>query len=155
MAVSALTNLASSKRTASCLVRPYAPADYPVIAALWRTVGVTPFTETELARVLAMEGGILIAEQSGAGTDAEVIGVVLWTHNGRNAFVWRLAVAERHRGRGVATALLHQAERDIQAAGFAKVGLLVRDYNATAKALYTRHGWSRSADLETWWKTLA
>jgi ribosomal protein S18 acetylase RimI-like enzyme len=51
-------------------------------------------------------------------------------------------VAERHRGRGVADALLADGERRVAAAGHSEAWLVVVPGNHRALAFYARNGWT-------------
>lgn len=135
-------------------IRAYAPADYEAACALWRDAGMNPFSEAALARVLAMDGAVFVAERGCGDGDPVVIGTVMWAHNGRQAFVWRLAVASGCRRSGVARRLMAAVERSVRAAGFESMGLIVGKQNTAAQALYESLGWTRSEALETWWRKL-
>ncbi|AEW98290.1 GNAT family N-acetyltransferase [Streptantibioticus cattleyicolor] len=56
--------------------------------------------------------------------------------------VEQVYVAERHRGGGVATALLDEAERMVAAGGHRRAWLVVVPGNARARAFYARQGWT-------------
>lgn len=137
-------------------VRDYRPEDYPSLLSLWQSEGRNPFTVEHIERLLASGGGALVAETQAVEEDAagEVIGCLLWSHNGRGAFLWRLAVAPAYRRRGVASSLLQRAEQEIWQAGFRRLGLLVHSSNEAAKSLYARLGWTYGDGMETWWRTL-
>jgi ribosomal protein S18 acetylase RimI-like enzyme len=137
---------------ADIAIRPYAEADYATVCALWREARMNPFTEAMIARVHAMGGAVFVAERGCEGRGAEVVGAALWVHNGRQAFVWRLAVSETCRRSGIARRLMEVLEESAHAAGFESMGLIVGKDNTGAHALYESLGWTRSETLETWWK---
>jgi ribosomal protein S18 acetylase RimI-like enzyme len=52
-----------------------------------------------------------------------------------------MAVDEEHRGHGIGTMLLEEAERTGRRLGFAKLSLIVFEQNVQARRLYLRHGY--------------
>ena len=154
-------------------LRAYQEVDYAQVLALWEQAKLRPFTEAEVLRLLASGGQALVAlrdtneckdedknevraNRNYSSEDAvtQVVGVVLWSHNGSIGILWRLAVAETVRGRGIATRLLDRAEQDIRAAGLSGVTLLTRVDNTIAKGMYTRRGYRWNEHLEFWGKKL-
>ncbi len=131
------------------LLRSYRDSDYPTVAGLWRAEGTNPFTPRHLRRLFASGGKAIVAD-----ADSSVCGVVLWTHNGRQAFVWRLNVACEMRGHGIGTLLMDAVECAAAQAGFESIGLLVGRDNSAAKALYAGRGWVQNPAYETWFKEL-
>lgn len=142
-----------SAPTDAVTIRALAPADYDAVRALWLAEATNPFTPEHLARVRAM-GGCALAAEAMTAEGPCVVGVALWTHNGRQGFVWRLSVDVAHRRRGVATALLDEAERQMRAAGFESAGLLVYAHNSAATRLYAGRDWKRRDGMEVWFKAL-
>ncbi|MGD8623059.1 MAG: GNAT family N-acetyltransferase [Anaerolineae bacterium] len=78
-----------------------------------------------------------------------------WTleHGGRSAWLDELYVRPRYRGRGLGTALLAGAEREILRAGCAAIDLEVDDAHARAERLYRRTGF-RPLPRSRWVKPL-
>ena len=146
-----------SEQSATTRVRPYAAEDYDTVLRIWETSGLRPFKPCEIERLRTGGGGALVAERPDDGACSScphVVGVLLWSHNGQTAYLWRVAVAPEQRGRGVATAILHQAEKEIRAAGFLRIGLMTREHNLPARALYAREGWTHVEDVEYWHRRL-
>lgn len=56
-------------------------------------------------------------------------------------YVCGMAVDAEHRGRGIGTALLAEAEKTCRALGLGKLSLIVFEQNARAKRLYEREGY--------------
>lgn len=130
------------------LIRRYRSSDYHSILEIWEAGGIVPFTP-EAAERLREAGGILVAEMGGV-----VAGVACWSHNGRQAILWRMAVAPDRRRMGIGSALLEACEREAAEQGFLKLGLLVKRGNLEAKAFYEARGWTPREDLE-WWEKRA
>jgi ribosomal protein S18 acetylase RimI-like enzyme len=59
----------------------------------------------------------------------------------RSYYICGMAVDEQHRGRGIGTMLLEDAERTGERLGFAKLSLIVFEQNDRARRLYARHGY--------------
>jgi len=74
---------------------------------------------------------------------ADVLGYYLLLFRARSevARLYSIAVDGRHRGRGVADALLADAERAARRGGRLRLGLEVREDNAPAIRLYERRGY--------------
>lgn len=60
-------------------------------------------------------------------------------------YVCGMAVEAAHRGRGIGSALLRDAEREARARGLAKLSLIVFEQNAGAVRLYLRNGYAERA----------
>ena len=158
-------------------IRAYRSADYTFVLRLWEEANLRPFTEIEMERLLTGGGAALVAVQQADGSDSvpsqsagirraceapaanptaqeQIVGVVLWSHNGSIGILWRLAVAEIARGQGLATRLLDRAEHDIRAFGLSGVSLLTRVNNTIAKGMYARRGYRWNDHLEFWGKKL-
>jgi ribosomal protein S18 acetylase RimI-like enzyme len=56
--------------------------------------------------------------------------------------VEQVYVSGEHRGSGVATALIAEAERQVKAGGYAEAWLAVATGNARARRFYERSGWT-------------
>jgi len=78
-----------------------------------------------------------VDEMTVAVVDGEVAGFVLVV----GAEVEQVYVSSDYRGRGVADALLLEAERQVLANGHAEAWLAVVAGNARARAFYERAGW--------------
>jgi len=136
------------------IVRPYRPADFEAALALWEEGKLKPYTAAEIERLINSGGGALIAELPDGTGILQAVGVLLWSHNGQVALLWRLSVSTSHRRRGIARTLLHQVEADVRTAGFPGMLLLTNRANAGAKTLYTQEGWRHREQSEFWVKPL-
>ena len=115
------------------------------VAEIWRLgwrdghLGLVP---DELAEVRTEESfraraAERVDEMTVAVVDGEVAGFVLVV----GAEVEQVYVSSDYRGRGVADALLLEAEREVRANGHAEAWLAVVAGNARARAFYERAGW--------------
>jgi N-acetylglutamate synthase-like GNAT family acetyltransferase len=75
-----------------------------------------------------------------AQVSGEIAGAVLWEQQGESLYISRLAVAPRHRGRGVATALLAAAETAARQAEVTRLHLGTRLVLAGNRRLFAACG---------------
>jgi ribosomal protein S18 acetylase RimI-like enzyme len=126
-------------------LRQGTPEDAPAIAAIWQSgwrdghLGRVPAELTEIrtedsfrARAAERAGEMAVAVVDGA-----VVGFVLVDRDE----VEQLYVSSSHRGKGIADALMKEAERRIKANGHTRGWLAVVPDNARARAFYERAGW--------------
>jgi ribosomal protein S18 acetylase RimI-like enzyme len=92
----------------------------------------------ELARYLARNPGLSTVATDEAGN---VIGAVLCGHDGRRGFVYHLAVASAHRGRGLGRAMMQRSLAGLKKAGVSRALLLVAADNAGGRDFWLRQGW--------------
>lgn len=128
--------------------RPYCPADESAVVALWERCGLTrPWNDprADLARAHARDPELLLVveDQSGPG----IVGTVMAGYDGHRGWLYYLATAPDHRGRGIATRLLAEAERRLAQLGCPKAQLMVRAENVGVVAMYEKLGYARSEVL--------
>ena len=110
-------------------------------AAAWRD-GHLGHVPDELVAVRTQETFLSRAAERVADTTvAEVDGVVAGFIMVDRDEVEQVFVDARHRGSGVAAALLDEAERQVAAGGHARAWLAVVEGNARARRFYERAGW--------------
>ena len=80
---------------------------------------------------------ILLGLESGA----DLIGVVLITHDGRKGWINRLAVLPEHRRQGHAVRLVGEAERELRELGMMVIAALIEGGNDASLALFDRLGY--------------
>ena len=71
-----------------------------------------------------------------------VCGSVMAGYEGHRGWISRIAVSQSHRGRGVGSELLAEAERRLAALGCVKVNLQVVEANAEVVAFYQSAGYA-------------
>jgi ribosomal protein S18 acetylase RimI-like enzyme len=146
-------------------IRPAVQTDVPAIAALHleamralhsiappgfgATLGTPPSiaeVEEQFAAGVADDAAVVFVSESEAGPAGFVMGAI--EEHGDDLLdapfmtVQYLAVAERHRGRGVARALLEAIEAAAATRGITTLDLLIWESNARARGLYETQGYS-------------
>lgn len=69
------------------------------------------------------------------------MGSIMHGYDGHRGWLWGVAVAPSHRGRGLGAALVRAAEAALAARGCAKINLQVRQGNAAVTTFYERLGY--------------
>ena len=120
-------------------------ADYPDILDLWQRAGLPVRGEgrdapAEFARQMTSGMQCVIGIREGAG----LVAVAVLTHDGRNGWINRLAVAPAHRRRGLARRLVAEAERWFtQDRGLEVWAALIAHHNTASLALFDALGYAR------------
>jgi N-acetylglutamate synthase len=127
------------------ITRAFAIEDYDRAVVLWNSVEGVELSvgdeREEICGYLQRNPGLSrIAEE-----DGELLGAVLCGHDGRRGLIYHLAIAAKHRGRGVARRLLDDCAHGLREAGIRRAILLVADSNAQGHEFWLRNGWE---DLE-------
>ena len=122
--------------------------DYDAVISLWRSagpgvhIGVSD-TRQEIARKLERDPDLfLVAEEAG-----QIVGTVIGGFDGRRGMVYHLAVAARHRGNGIGTALMNELESRLKAKGCLKYYLQITSDNVDVVNFYEQLGWQRSPHI--------
>ena len=105
-------------------LRPAVVADIPEILTFWTVATAEPSSTDDaggIGGLLERSPGALIVAVDG---DA-IIGTVIAGWDGWRGALYRLAVAPSHRRRGIATALVNEAERHLHAQGTRRTHLIV------------------------------
>jgi ribosomal protein S18 acetylase RimI-like enzyme len=90
----------------------------------------------------ASPGSLLIAEFKG-----RVIGALIATWDGWRGNLYRLAVREEHRRRGVALRLVQEGERRLAARGARRISVLAGRDDEMAAGLWTAAGYDRDEKI--------
>jgi len=129
-------------------VRPFAAADYPAVADLWRRTGLdAPGRGDDLAtieRTLAAGGRLLVLEVDGA-----VAGSAWLTGDGRRRYLPHFGVAPERQRQGLGRLLLDAALAAARDLGL-QLKLEVHRDNAAAVALYRQAGFARLGDYDVY-----
>ena len=126
---------------------PFVCEDYDEVMALWTATEGLTLREAD-SREAISRYLVLNAEFSFvARQDGQLIGAVLAGTDGRRGYLYHLAVAPSHRGRGVGRALAERVVDALGARGIAKCHLMVRQDNAEGRAFWGHLGWTERADI--------
>ncbi|WP_285137851.1 GNAT family acetyltransferase [Microbacterium sp. lyk4-40-TSB-66] len=127
-------------------IRPFALPDEEAVVALWDAAGLTrPWNDprADIRRKLSVQPELFLV-----AVDVDsVVGSVMAGYDGHRGWLYYLAVAASHRGRGVGRVLVEEAERLLEAMGCPKVQLMVRPDNAGARGFYDALGYE---PFDTW-----
>ena len=127
-------------------LRPATPEDAAAVAEIWRDgwrdghLGLVP---DSLAAVRTDESFRIRAADRVADTTVAIVGgdvagfIMVVGDEAEQVYV-----SSRHRGTGVADALLAEAERQVRANGHEVAWLAVVEGNGRARSFYERMGWS-------------
>ena len=81
--------------------------------------------------------------------DGCVVGPVMAGYDGHRGWLYYLATAKSHRGRGIAHALVREVEEILTALGCPKVQLMVRQGNESVIDFYAQRGYELSEVVTT------
>jgi ribosomal protein S18 acetylase RimI-like enzyme len=126
---------------AEVTTREFVIGDYDQAVALWREEEGVEICEgdsrEEISEYLKRNPGLSrVAEASG-----EIVGAVLCGHDGRRGWIYHLAVAPQHRGRGIGKILLDDCVCGLRDAGLKRAIILVAGDNPAGHGFWLRNGW--------------
>jgi len=129
-------------------IRLLTPADYPQIYALWLQtpgMGLNNLDDSleGISRYLQRNPNTCFAAEE----QGELLGVILSGHDGRRAFIYHLAVAEKWQRRGIGSALLDASLQALRAEGIHKAALVVMARNLKGNAFWEKVGFTPRPDL--------
>lgn len=134
-----------SVKAGGARIRTYIhPDDYDAVAALWRAAGPAiqlrrSDEEAEVARKLTRDPDLFLVAASGK----RLVGTVIGGWDGRRGYVYQLAVAPSHRGRGLGAALMAELDARFALKGCPRMNLFVADEDPSAIAFCEHLGWQR------------
>lgn len=127
-------------------IRPFDLRDEDTVVALWESAGLTrPWNDprADIRRKLTVQPELFLVAVDGD----DLVGTVMAGYDGHRGWLYYLASAETHRGRGIGRTLVAEAERLLEALGCPKVQLMVRPDNAAARGFYEALGYE---PFDTW-----
>jgi ribosomal protein S18 acetylase RimI-like enzyme len=130
----------------SIRIRPFAETETEDVVALWEDAGLTrPWNDPrrDIARKLRVQPELFLV----ALHEEQVVGTVMGGYDGHRGWLYYLAVAGTHRGRGIGAALVQDVEARLLAMGCPKVQLMVRPDNDAARGFYAALGYEH---FDTW-----
>jgi ribosomal protein S18 acetylase RimI-like enzyme len=114
--------------------------DVEAILNLWRQAGATPSvtdTAEDLRRAFAHGAALVLL----AEVEAQIVGSIIGTFDGWRGNIYRLAVQPDHRRKGVARALVAEAERRLAQQGAKRMTALVEKNHAWAMSFWEAVGY--------------
>jgi ribosomal protein S18 acetylase RimI-like enzyme len=108
-------------------LRAATPDDIPAVLEFWDQSTAEPSSTDDvegIATLLAHAPGALVLAVDGAA-DLRIVGTIVAGWDGWRGSLYRLAVAPSYRRRGVATALVDEAERRLHTLGVRRMHLIV------------------------------
>lgn len=131
------------------------PVDYEHALQLWQNMGagITVGRSDGIAEIekkLQRDPDLfLIAEWNG-----RIIGTIIGGYDGRRGMIYHLAVQPEFRNQNVASQLLEEVEKRLQAKGCLKCYLLVFADNLDAARFYENRGWREMKEDRIYGKEL-
>ena len=83
----------------------------------------------------------------GAFSGAKLVGLTIASYDGRRGWINRLAVLPEFRKRGVASALINEAEDFLKGQGARVIAALIDRSNAPSRGLFERNGYKNEEDI--------
>jgi ribosomal protein S18 acetylase RimI-like enzyme len=127
-------------------LRPFRESDEDQVVALWHECGlVRPWNDPhkDIARKLQVQRELFLVMED----EARIVATIMAGYDGHRGWVYYLAVAPSHRGRGIATRLMRHVEQALEERGCPKLSLLVRSTNAGVLEFYGKLGYAQDASV--------
>jgi len=122
------------------VIREIRASDGDELRKLWAAVGFRSVGDDDrsLARLARRNPGLVLVASEGG----RIVGSALGAFDGRRGWIYRLATAEAHRRRGVASRLVEQIEAGLADLGCPKVNVIVRDESDSGRAFWKARGYA-------------
>ncbi len=128
------------------VTREYTPEDYDPVIRLWIACGLIKNAGQATQEQLLdfCENGTFLLYNDDSG---RIIGTVMGAWDGWRGWIYKLAVAEERRRKGVGTQLLSEVTRRLRGKGARIIRAYVESQNAASLALFKRQGYELMADF--------
>ena len=133
--------IATGKSAPDWTLRPAVPADAEALLGLWRAAEATPSptdNPAALRRLLRSRAATVLVAQA----DRTMVGSVIAGFDGWRGNIYRLTTHPDHRRRGIARALVAEAERRLRRRGARRITALVERDHAWATAFWAAVGYT-------------
>ncbi len=127
-------------------IHDYAPEDYDPVIKLWINCGLIQTARQATKEALyefCKKGTFLLYEEQ----SREIVGTVMGTWDGWRGWIYKLAVAEEHRRKGIGTKLLTEVTRRLHVAGATIIRCYIENNNTASLALFRKNGYQRMEDF--------
>ncbi|MDX5299504.1 MAG: GNAT family N-acetyltransferase [Gammaproteobacteria bacterium] len=132
------------------IIRPMTLDDYDALIALWTSADGVQLRHADsregIQRYLIRNPGLSFVAEEGA----LLRGSIMAGHDGKRGYLQHLAVTLTHRRQGLGRQLVERSLDALLKEGIQKSHVHVLSNNASAQAFWTRLGWQRRTDIETY-----
>ncbi len=132
----------------SFIIRTLTMNDYDSMVKLWEDAGL-PIRLRGRDSKASIEAQMKACPEFfiGAFADAQLVGTVIASSDGRKGWINRLAVHPKHRRQGVAKVLVAEAEKVLRKSGVVIFSVLIMDHNRASKELFKELGYEELEDV--------
>ena len=137
------------------IFRKLKPIEYEKLIKLWEKSKL-PFKpngrdskENIIKQLNISTNGFIVAENN-----ANIIGAIIASHNGRKGWINRLAVHPDYRKKGIAAALIKEAENFLQSEGIEIFAALIEGWNFQSKNLFEKNNYNEFEGIHYFTKRL-
>ena len=133
---------AATRAARPVLIRELRGTDGDALRRLWKEAGFTSVGDDDrsLARMARRNPGLVLVAVEGT----QIVASALGGWDGRRGWIYHVATAKTHRGRGIAGRLLDQIEGALAVLGATKVNAHVRDANEDGQGFWEARGYTAS-----------
>jgi len=123
------------------IIRPMMASDIPAALRLWKKTAGVEISEGDHPAELAayLQRNPLASQVMVNGN--ELIGAVLAGSDGRRGFIYHLAIAPKHRGAGLGSALVLRSLEGLKAQKLKRVLVFVATDNPRGRRFWKKNGW--------------
>jgi ribosomal protein S18 acetylase RimI-like enzyme len=129
------------------VVRTFRIGDYEGVVALWRRTEGVGLNESDTRRAIADYLRRNPRMSFVAERDGRIIGAVLCGHDGRRGYLHHLAVAKRHRQRGLGRQLVDACLAKLRQRGIQRCNIFIFANNAAGMKFWAHTGWKLRTEL--------
>ncbi len=117
--------------------------DYDAVTAIWEATGLGAPTDDEWRAITIGSGArLLVSVEEGA-----VIGTSVVAFDGWRAYIYHIAVHPQHQRKGIAHALMAEAERHVRHEGGRRMFAFVNGENTAGMAVLGTFGYESEGDV--------